>query len=211
MPPSALQPPAERFARIVNVLFHAIALRRDTGWLAGPVAMLLWTRLGHLRERVTRLAARIAAGKGSGLPRRKPTPGVKERTPRRPPQRLLPRDVAWLIRLVPEAAAAGSQLRHLLADPDMAQFAAAAPQLGRLIGPLCRSLGVERPPCLLPPPRPKAPKVRQPKAPRPAKPRPWPASGRSRTARLAWPLRLPPCAARDPTGPPGSLGPPVPA
>jgi hypothetical protein len=89
---------------------------------------------------------------------------------------------------VPEAAAAGSQLRHLLADPEMAALIEAAPQMGRLLRPLCRSLGVRLPPGLLPPPR--APKPRKPRSPQP--PRPAPADGaaawRSRAVRrAAWP------------------------
>jgi hypothetical protein len=153
MPSSAFLTPAKRFAGIVNGLFHAVAVRRDAGFLAQPVAMLLWARLAHLRARITRLAARLADGKGSGVPRNPRTPSGTAPKPRRPPQRLLPRKAGWLIPLVPEAAAAGSQLRHLLADPEMAALIEAAPQMGRLLRPLCRSLGVILPPDLLPPPR----------------------------------------------------------
>jgi hypothetical protein len=189
MPPSAFLTPAKRFAGIVNGLFHAIAVRRDAGFLAQPVAMLLWTRLALLRARVTRLAARLADGKGSGVPRNPPTPSGTALKPRRPTQRVLPRSAGWLIPLVPEAAAAGSQLRHLLADPEMAALIEAAPQMRRLLGPLCRSLGVRLPPDLLPPPR--APKPRKPRQPA-AAPRPAPNNGaaawRSRAVRrAAWP------------------------
>jgi hypothetical protein len=220
MPPSAFLSPAARFASIVNGLFQAIGVRRDAGFLAGPVAMLLWTRLGHLRGRITRLAARLASGKGSGVPRRPATPGGAERTPRRPPQRLLPRDPAWLIRLVPGAAAAGSQLQHLLADPETAALIEAAPQLGRLLRPLCRSLGVPVPPSLSPPPR--APKPRKPR--QPPSPRPAPANGAAawrcrRVRQAAWPgLNRPyrehglPWLLQAPLrAPPPASDPPVPA
>jgi hypothetical protein len=101
---------------------------------------------------------------------------------------LLPRKAGWLIPLVPEAAAAGSQLRHLLADPEMAALVEAAPQMGRLLRPLCRSLGVRLPPGL--PPQPGAAKPRTPR--QPPAPRPAPANGtaawRSRAVRrAAWP------------------------
>jgi hypothetical protein len=162
MPPSTFLSPAQRFAGIVNGLFHAIAMRRDAGFLAGPAALLLWTRLGHLRERITRLAARLASGKGSGVPRGKHARLEQRAAAPQPPgrpSRRLAGQAGWLIRLVPEAAAAGSQLQHLLADPEMAALAAAAPQLGRLLRPLCRSLSVAPPAYLAPPPRPPRPQA----------------------------------------------------
>jgi hypothetical protein len=132
MPPRAPEPPAAYLAGLVNELSLAIAMRRDAGVLAGPVAGLLWAWLFRLRDRLARLAARIAAGKGSGVPRppRRPRDPEAAAAPRRPPQRLLPRGAGWLIRLLPEAAVAASRLQHVFADPEMASFAAAAPQLG---------------------------------------------------------------------------------
>ncbi len=50
------------------------------------------------------------------------------------------------MRRLPQAAAAASQLQHLLADPAMADLLAAAPQAGRLLRPLCQMLGVRPPP-----------------------------------------------------------------
>jgi hypothetical protein len=44
-------------------------------------------------------------------------------------------------------------LNRLLADPEMAQLAAAAPQAGRILRPLCRMLRVKRPAYLRPPRR----------------------------------------------------------
>jgi hypothetical protein len=199
MPPSAFLDPAARFTGIINGLFRAIGARRDAGFLAGPAAMLLWTRLGQLRERIRRLAARLASGKGPGVPRSRRAQGGTERKPRRPPQ-LMPRDLGWLIRLVPEAAACGSQLRHLLADPETATLIEAAPQLGRLLRPLCRSLGVAPPPGLRPPPRPPAaasphapPSRRVPRAKRPATRRRIPGlPGLILTPLPLTPLRAPP-------------------
>jgi hypothetical protein len=218
MAPSAFLSPARRFAGIVNGLFQAIGVRRDAGLLAGPVAMLLWTRLARLRGRIIRLAERLASGKGVGVPRRSPTP--RDTSTRRDtgrtqcrPQQLVPRGTGWLIRLVPEAAAAGSQLQHLLADPEMAALVQAAPQLGRLLRPLCRSLAVQPPQYLLPERRPRAPRAPRPEKPRPEKPRPerprparllpWPVSRWIGNAGLPWPLQSPP-----PTPPPPSPDPP---
>jgi hypothetical protein len=50
-----------------------------------------------------------------------------------------------VIRLVPAAAPAASQLRALLTDPEMAALAG-APPMRRLLRPLCQMLGVEPPP-----------------------------------------------------------------
>lgn len=55
----------------------------------------------------------------------------------KPPPPPLPRAFAWLIRLIPGVACARSQLKHLLTDPEMAELLTAAPQLGRLLRPLC--------------------------------------------------------------------------
>ncbi|MDA8250055.1 MAG: hypothetical protein M0Z28_12880, partial [Rhodospirillales bacterium] len=42
-------------------------------------------------------------------------------------------------------------LRYLLAEPEMAALVAAAPQMRRLLRPLCRMLGVRLPPPPVPP------------------------------------------------------------
>ena len=63
----------------------------------------------------------------------------------------------------------GGQLEHMLrTDPEMAALIAAAPQLGRLLRALCRSLGMD-PGCAKLPPR--TPQPRQPRKPRPPRPR----------------------------------------
>jgi hypothetical protein len=204
MPPGAFLSPAARFASIVNGLFLAIGVRRDAGFLAAPLAMLLCHRLGHLRSRITRLAARIAAGKGSGVPRCPRTPRNPDAppAPRRPPH-LVPRDHGWMLRLMPEAAAAGSQLQHLLAQPEMAEFAAHAPQLGRLLRPLCRALGVQRPDYLRPASRPRKPRQRPPERPRPPR-----AVAAQRLA--AWPGLNRPYRYHGPVTNPWRHGPPPP-
>jgi hypothetical protein len=69
-------------------------------------------------------------------------------------------------------------LETLLKDPEMAALIAAAPQLGRLLRPLCRALGRDPGAAKLPPqpPRPKQPRKprpRRPKAPRPESEHRW--------------------------------------
>jgi hypothetical protein len=56
----------------------------------------------------------------------------------------LPRRFAWLLALVPcDAAAYASQLRVLLAEPEMMALLAASAQARRVLAPLCRMLGIE--------------------------------------------------------------------
>jgi hypothetical protein len=95
-----------------------------------------------------------------------------------------PKNFAWLIRMLPyEAACFGSQLQHQFSQPEMMALLEAAPQVGRLLRPLCRMLAIELPPALRLPPRP--PRPRKPRKPRPPKepiaeqtPRAAPLTGR---------------------------------
>ncbi len=141
MPPAASPALADRFAHLVEGLRRAIAARGVGLGLALPLMLLLWSRLRRTAERFARLAAKVRAGT-------LPPPRRRLRSPRpaRPQPLRLPRGVAWLLRRLPQAAAAASQLQHLLADPAMADLLAAAPQAGRLLRPLCQMLGVRPPP-----------------------------------------------------------------
>ncbi len=164
--PTQPRPVADRFAGVIEGLRRAIAARGAGNWLAWPLLALLWGRLHRAALRFARLAALVHAG-------RLPPPRHRTRSPRpvQPPPLRLPRGFAWLVRRVPQAAAAASQLQHLLADPAMADLLASAPQAGRLLRPLCQMLGV-RPPSALgrPPPLRPAPPSRPAVHPRPTPP-----------------------------------------
>jgi hypothetical protein len=131
---------------VIEGLCQAVAARSAGGRMAGPVIILIWTRLRRAAARFAALAARVRAG---ALPSPAPLrPRAASRPARpRPPHRL-PGGFAWLVRLAPEAACFGGQLQHLLSDPEFAALLAAAPQMGRVLRPLCRMLGVD-PPALL--------------------------------------------------------------
>ena len=163
LPPDP-RPPIERFALIMELLCAAVAAsnrpRKPFGRLfaavAGPLIILIWTRLRRITRRFTRLVARIQAGR----PRRRTTPRpappapppARPPRPRKPaPAQNLPQGFAWLLRLVPETTHGRSQLYHLLADPEMQALIAASPEAGRILRPLCRMLGIRLPPVLLPP------------------------------------------------------------
>jgi len=169
--------PAERLATLLLSLVRAVDSRRLTGRLATPLFILIFNRIRGIKQIFGRLAARIAAGRFSA---RRVTERPRAEQPRaKPPSRAknpLPRGVAWLIKLVPEAAAHASRLRSLLADPEMLALLAAAPApMRRPLRSLCHMLGVEPPPMLAPPararPKTPAPKIERPRAPRrPEKP-----------------------------------------
>ena len=183
--PSPLPAPAERLATLLLWLGKAVAARHLAGWLAAPLVGLILDRLRGIKHRFARLAARIGAGRFS--PRR----ATQRPDARQPPRAKnpLPQGPAWLIKLVPEAAASASQLRFLLADPEMAALLAAAPApLARPLRSLCRMLGVEPPPILAPPPCAR-PSTRPPQAAaRPAPKRPK----RPEKPRYVFGLRYPP-------------------
>jgi hypothetical protein len=145
-PPPA---PAERFATLLYWLGQAVDTRGVAGRLAVPLVVLILNRISEIKQRFARLAARIGAGRYS--PRRSTQPKHTGKKPRHPNQ--LPQGVAWLIKLVPEAAASASQLRLLFTDPEMVALLAAAPApMARPLRSRCRMLGVDPPPILAPPP-----------------------------------------------------------
>jgi hypothetical protein len=147
--PGTAPPAADRFARIIDDLCRAVAAHIARDRTAGPLIVLIWSYLRRKAARFAALAARVRTGT---LPA---APAARRRAARpassRPRQRL-PEGFAWLVRLVPEAACLGSQLQHLLTDPEMAALVSAAPGMARILRPLCRMLAVAPAPGLLPPP-----------------------------------------------------------
>jgi hypothetical protein len=144
--------PADRFALIIDGLCRLVAARHARG-LAGPMVILIWTRLRRAGARFATLLARFEAGTlPASAPARRRTAcrsaalpadpgddglGAGNASPR------LPRGFGWLLRLAPETACGAGQLRHLLADPEVAALLAAAPRMAQALRPLCRMLGVE--------------------------------------------------------------------
>ena len=153
VPISPTASPAQRFAHIIGMLCDAVAARGPGGVLPTPLLLLLWGRLRRMATRVTRAAARLAAGIQPRAPRPRPaTP-----RPSRPQPLRLPRKYAWVVVEVPGTAAYGNYLQALLADPQMAPLIA-VPSVRRLLNPLCQMLGVPKPP-KPPVARPRAPCV----------------------------------------------------
>ena len=158
-------PVTDRFALIIEDLLNAVAARRRFG-LSGLLIIAIWSRLRRIAARFAVLATGIRIGKAPAPRRRVSRPASSRPKSPLPIWLRLPNGFAWLVRLVPhEAADFGSQLTHLLTDPEMIALVSAHPETGRVLRPLCRMLGVATPPLLrlarpspaAPPPSPEPP------------------------------------------------------
>ncbi|OYW12049.1 MAG: hypothetical protein B7Z59_02605 [Acidiphilium sp. 37-67-22] len=165
-----------RFVGFIAALCACVAAEGMRCRRGGPVTVLAWSRLRRLCARFESLAARPPAPPRhrARTPRsargdaRSPLPRGDARSP-------LPRAFGWLRQTFPAAAALAPQLRALLDAPDMQGFIAATPTAGRILRPLCHTLGLRPPPGLALPPRERKPRPKP--APKPAPdPVPDPAS-----------------------------------
>ena len=160
-----METPATRFCAILRDLRAVIAAHMARDPLRVPLFTLLWTRIGRTARRFETLFAKWQAGR---LPIPRPSRAGQPRRSR-DPQPGLPRGRAWVVAQIGyHAAGHASQLQHLLADPDMAEFLRAVPQAGRILRPLSHMLGIDTPPSLRLPARPARPR------PAPARPAPRP-------------------------------------
>ena len=148
---------AERFKPIIETLRRMSTNR----WLAAPLVFFLYNYLGRVSRRFESLVTRLRAG--PVLIRTARTRPARTQTERR---LRLPNRFGWLLKMLRhEAAAIGSQIRHILADPEFAAFLTSAPQATRILRPLCRMLGIEPAPdlpaALFPPPAIRSPRPRR--------------------------------------------------
>ena len=150
-----------RFETFIEALCAHIAAAGLKHGVAGPVIILIWQRLRRLAARFARLASSPAR------------PRKAARSGRAGPHSPLPRRFAWLIRLIPGTAAVAAQFSAMLETEEMAALVAATPQAGRIIRPLCHTLGLP-PPASLRRPRatPRAPRPNPPEPPAPPNPAP---------------------------------------
>ena len=98
----------------------------------------VWGRIGRMRTRLERLIALWRAGM---LPKPRTSRAGTTRGGVRPTSEI-PTVPAWLLVAVREAGPLGAQLENLLSQAECVEFLAAVPQARRLLGPLCRMLGV---------------------------------------------------------------------
>ena len=128
------------FSHMLTALQAAIAVVSAREHALTALLVAVWGRIGRIRTRLERLIALWRAGM---LPRK--------RAPRTRPQgvptgekliSVLPTAPAWLVAAVREAAPLGAQLEQMLSQEECIRFLAEVPQARRLLGGLCRMLGV---------------------------------------------------------------------
>ena len=161
--------PPERFNRLIEGLFSDITTQATNVWFPLPpielvLFKLIWRRLRRMSRRFAVIMAHFRAGTlpapGSALPR-PATPRRDGLRPQRPSQRL-----GWVIYAVSWFVwGRHYELEEMLEDPEMAAQVAAAPQLGRVLRPLCRMLAVKLPDMLRLPRRPRRRIEKNPPAP----------------------------------------------
>ena len=116
------------------------------GLLSQVLVLLLYRRLGRICGQMERLSQRFQAGR---LWRRAAQAVAVERCVADRRGRVvasvrLPGRFGWLVRAAAwQAAGYGSQLRHILGQPEMVALLLAAPQAARILQPVCRMLAVE--------------------------------------------------------------------
>ena len=155
-PPVTVVPlldPADRVAFIVKGLRGVLAELGVRRLLDGAIVLLIWNRLGRIAQEFAVVAERVRAGTlPAGRRAAVASAPASPRPPRPPSPDGMPAGFAWLIRLGGwQAAGFGSQLQHLLSNPEMVALISAAPrQMGRVLRPLCWMLGIKPPPGLFP-------------------------------------------------------------
>jgi hypothetical protein len=117
------------------------------GWLGTALVLLLYRRLGQICSRMEGLVARFEAGtlrrRDGAVRGAVAVGGVRQ-------ERIWPCGFGWLVKAAGwQAAGFGSQLRAVLATPEMVALLEASPQAVRVLQPLCRMLAIES--CVLRP------------------------------------------------------------
>ena len=144
---SASRSPFSDLSVVLGTLRVAVGAWGGRGWLSTALTLVLWRLVGRTCGDMERLIVRIQAGK------------LWRRGPRRTAEvlvvavdcgvrggaaRVWPGRFGWLVRAASwQAAGYGSQLRHILVQPEMVELLKAAPQAARILRPVCRMLAIE--------------------------------------------------------------------
>jgi hypothetical protein len=137
----------DRFICLMEGLMNDVHLEVCWGWVPIPLIKLLWRRLRRMKHRFASIMARLEAGTlpPPGSARRPRSPDKPSRQPRSPG---LPHRYGWLSMTIDRAFLRSWDLEEILDDPEMAEKLADAPQLGSVLRPACRMLGIKPPPWL---------------------------------------------------------------
>jgi HAMP domain-containing protein len=167
--------PAQRFITLIEGLCHVLIKHGRGRFIAAPMLLLIWNRVIRMSRRFARLAERVHLGTLS-LPAPARSRDASPRPARvRPAAEALPGHFRWLVNMIPETEAIGGDLCWLLQRPEMGELFFNAPEVGRILRPLCRMLGVEPPAELRLPVRPRAPRPQETSEPEPETSEPEPA------------------------------------
>ena len=138
--------PADRFTSLVERLMKDVeASVIFSEWVPIWAIKLLWRRLRRMKARFAAVVARLRAGG--------PMAGVlrarRERRGAADPDAArrcgLPVHCGWLLHTISWAFVRAWDLEEIVADPEMERLVAAAPELGRVLRPLCHMLAVKQP------------------------------------------------------------------
>ena len=178
---------ARRLVPTIRGIIAAIGIPASRIPSLAQVLGLVYRRIFALIGRLDRLMVKFNAGT---LPKprhraSRPPASARPDSASKPALRI-PAAQGWIFRVAQPAAQWRPHVERFVNDPDIIALAAAAPQAGRLLRPLCRLMLVPipeqlrlppRPPRAHPmPPRPKSQRPLQPAAPvapMPAPPAPW--------------------------------------
>jgi len=151
---------ADRFNSIIEEICRVLTKQARARFISEAMLLLIWNRIVGMARRFSAIAERVRTGKR--LPARSgaasaptvevatvevPTvevaerPGVVDAEYRMPV--VLPQHFRWLVNMVPETERFGAELCWLLQRLEMEQLIDVAPEVGRILRPLCRMLGVE--------------------------------------------------------------------
>jgi len=157
-----LHPLTDRFGWMITWFTRMMAAEAARRRVDGPSVSAAWRRMGRFARRFAALVEMWQAGTLPAVRAPRPRPATARAAAARPPGLLGWR---WFRRLFPETAGPFSGTLHemLHGVPQMAELAAATPQLGRLVRPMCSMLGLKPPPYLQLPRRPRRPRPPRPK------------------------------------------------
>ena len=173
---------ADRFSRIIALLYEIVAEQGVMQLRNGPLTILIYNRIRHWAGRFLARAT-VPPRRGENTPRAprkpaapcpRPPPGIGQGVSLGSPVGTpvgtgvladaphLPRGRGWLVKLMQPTAFSQSQLMALLSEPEVTALLLARPQLARLLRPLCRALSMPPLPCLAAPRRTPAPEAENP-------------------------------------------------
>jgi hypothetical protein len=144
---------SDRFTSIIEGLCRVLTKHGRARFITAPVLLLIWNRIMRMARRFASLTERYCAGTlAEPAPAR--SQGTSPRPPRVPAGEALPHHFRWLVNMIPEAEAIAGDVCWLLQRPEMEELIDMAPQVGRILRPLCRMLGIDPPSALRRPMRP---------------------------------------------------------